>query len=232
LREYYDKLLTSPANRGNNEGMANTERAGLQIEQTHLVGLNRSGSVVIEADAFSSGPATASDKFATLSVRVRIPEHRHLEGRLQFDSWDGTRRLWNLQIVNPSPDQRSTEVTSEALRALPLGRVYRELDEMIARDSGVSPSARRLTKGFRESPRPGKRQRPRAQYAAVAAEYVKHLGERAPVRVTADRLGYSESTIRAVLNKARRFGLLTETDQGRAGGRLTPTAEALLKGDE
>jgi hypothetical protein len=161
-------------------------------------------------------------------VKVRVPKHRQLQGFLHFDSWEGSRRLWNLQLVNPSPDQRPAEVTSEALRSIPLGRVYRELDEMIARSSGISAHTRSLTKGFRESPRPGKRKRPRVQYAAVAAEYVKHLGSPAPVRLTAERLGYSESAIRAILHKARELELLTREKQGKAGGQLTQEANRLL----
>jgi hypothetical protein len=198
------------------------------VEYTHLSGLNRPGSVVIEADAFSGGPPSSPDKFERLTVKVRVPQHRHLRAVLEFDSWDGSRRLWSLHLANPSRDQLPAEVTSEALRSLPLGKVHGELDEMIARDSGLSSRIRRLTKGFKDSPRPGRRKRPRAQYAAVAAEYVKHLGTRAPVRETAERLGYSESLVRAVLNKARGFGLLTTTGQGKAGGQLTNDAKRLL----
>jgi hypothetical protein len=46
--------------------------------------------------------------------------------------------------------------------------------------------------------------------------------------MAADHPGHSAEMLRAILNKARKRGLLTESPKGRAGGWLTKKAEALL----
>jgi hypothetical protein len=66
--------------------------------------------------------------------------------------------------------------------------------------------------------------------AAVAAEYAGLVaaGERVPTAVLAGRLHYTAGRVRQLLAEARRRGLLTGTQRGRAGGTLTDKARALL----
>ncbi len=70
-----------------------------------------------------------------------------------------------------------------------------------------------------------------AFYAQQASRYhdalVRHLN---PIKAVAKATSYSESQVRNHISEARRRGLLTATKPGRAGGELTPTAEAILRG--
>jgi hypothetical protein len=62
----------------------------------------------------------------------------------------------------------------------------------------------------------------------IAAVYVTKRGK-SPVKATAEELGFSVAVVRDAIHKARRKGLLTRTQQGRAGGKLTSRAEVLLR---
>jgi hypothetical protein len=90
--------------------------------------------------------------------------------------------------------------------------------------------------------RPGRAGRPDAFYARWAEAYVDRLakGSRSPIKdLAADppfqMEGFASSTdqqaratIRAILQEARRRGLLTRPPRGRAGGRLTPKGIEVL----
>lgn len=67
------------------------------------------------------------------------------------------------------------------------------------------------------------------ELAELAAVYVSKRGERAPVEATAEEVGLPATVVRDALHKAREKGVLTRTQQGRAGGELTPWAMALLE---
>jgi hypothetical protein len=202
-----------------------SHRSPLRGDQSEIRG--RPGGIVKRA--FPTQIALASgDPFRELFVDADVPHDRDLVAKLTFDSSKGHRRLVGLTIMSKDPG-RLRQITTEALRSLPLGRIQSELDEMVTRKSRVDPRTRRLTEGFRDARRPGRRGRSEAEYAAVAAIYVDHLATPAPVEETAKELNYAPSTIRAILHKARRLGLLTEERQGKAGGHLTDKAKRLLK---
>ena len=82
---------------------------------------------------------------------------------------------------------------------------------------------------FARNPRPGRRGRPDAFYARLAAQYVELLKTSStPTKNLAKTRNYSESSTRDFLNQARKRGLLTHSDKGRAGGELTDKARDLL----
>ena len=67
----------------------------------------------------------------------------------------------------------------------------------------------------------------------VAAAYVHVISEEEngqhPIARVAARLHLSEDTVRRRLGRARSRGFLTPAPRGRAGGRLTAAAEAILR---
>ncbi len=82
---------------------------------------------------------------------------------------------------------------------------------------------------FARNPRPGRRGRPDAFYARLAAQYVELLKTSStPTKDLAALRDYSASSTRDFLNQARKRGLLTRASEGRAGGELTDKARGLL----
>jgi hypothetical protein len=80
-------------------------------------------------------------------------------------------------------------------------------------------------------PRPGGAGRSDIEYLLWADRYVKAIetNPTSPIKQMAAESGvYSESAIRAYVNKARVRGLLTTAPPGRAGGELTDKARDLL----
>lgn len=72
---------------------------------------------------------------------------------------------------------------------------------------------------------------PDERYAHISSVYVERLeaGSRSPVADVAKRFhAYATSQVRDAIRTARERGILTETAQGRAGGRLTAYGESLL----
>jgi hypothetical protein len=72
---------------------------------------------------------------------------------------------------------------------------------------------------------------PEVDYARLAADYVTacESGSRSPVADVAKVSGMTVSALRAALRRAQARGLLMRQTGGRAGGQLTPRAEALLR---
>lgn len=102
---------------------------------------------------------------------------------------------------------------SAALRAVRRAEASAEFDRCARTEHGL---------------RTGKRGRPDAYYAGVAAAYVKSCSEgRAPTARLAEQLGITQAAARSILTKARQRGLLTAPGRGAAGGELTPKALAL-----
>jgi hypothetical protein len=67
------------------------------------------------------------------------------------------------------------------------------------------------------------------KYAKAASAYVERLGERRPIQALAEHLIVSVPHARNLIYEARKRGLLTEAQPGRAGGTLTPKAMDLLE---
>lgn len=94
-------------------------------------------------------------------------------------------------------------------------------------DDGTQADAIRATPSRRSGPR-GYGE---PHYADIARRYVLLLASRSvsPIADLAAEVHVSESTARNHVREARRLGLLGPTDQGKAGGRLTPKAIEILK---
>jgi hypothetical protein len=78
----------------------------------------------------------------------------------------------------------------------------------------------------------GRKGHPDTEYAAIAQTYVHALrsGSRTPIEMVAKARRLSVAQARDLVHRARIYDFLTKaTKQGRAGGALTPKAEALLK---
>jgi hypothetical protein len=83
----------------------------------------------------------------------------------------------------------------------------------------------------REPRRPGRRGHGDRYYAEIAADYAEEAeGNPHAVKAVAERRGVEPRYIRDVLSQARDRGLLTRPPKGRAGGRPTEQAYALLRG--
>ena len=80
-------------------------------------------------------------------------------------------------------------------------------------------------------PKPGRKGRPDVEYAIWADRYVeanRKSGGKPMPYLTERFPGYSTDSLRAILNKARRRGLLSAAESGKAGGHLLPKATELL----
>lgn len=163
---------------------------------------------------------------------ARIEGHRGLIAEVTFRS-SSDRRVVAELIVRPTNRDVSAlpsgGVTVDAVRAVRLGKIQDEVSEILARDRELGRIPKRLLDGFERVPRPGRRKRPLREYAAFAAEYVQLLGTSRPIKELARRHHCSESSARAILNRAREKGLLTRSPDGRAGGQLTNEAQVILK---
>jgi hypothetical protein len=180
----------------------------------------------------------------TLTIAIPGPG----AGRLRVPLGDGwfAEYSWRLQgaqltltglRVTSEPEGQG--LTSDVLRRLTLGRHDAILRGLLARQlrtgAGLSPAARQAL-GL-ELPAPPTRSGPGAwpaiRYAKLAQSYVEAVeaGSREPVATTARKHRLSTTQVRDALNRARKRGLLTAQKQGSAGGRLTPAARKILKGD-
>jgi hypothetical protein len=86
--------------------------------------------------------------------------------------------------------------------------------------------------GFlRSDPKPGRRGRPPAFWAAVAIEYewTVRRGSKRPVADLAAKRGISQATARDLVHQARDKGYLSASRQGVAGGVATDAAYAAFR---
>lgn len=85
---------------------------------------------------------------------------------------------------------------------------------------------------FRDNRRPGKARREDIFYVQVGVRYLQLLATGSPTKLLASELHVSQSQARDLIHEARRRKLLTKTERGRAGGRLTEKAQRLLLAEE
>jgi hypothetical protein len=157
-----------------------------------------------------------------VSAKARVPGHRRLEANIDFASRAGRRVITQLRISEPDPDNPSPAgVTFQALRALPLSMVQREVDALLAnyQAGGRIPS----TEVDRVRRRPGRTRRSPEFYLPFAVDYARS-SSRAPVRDLARKHHVAVATMREYIRMARRHGLLTTEGKGRTGGHLTGKA--------
>lgn len=171
-----------------------------------------------------------------------------IEVRTVIGAEDGGVRLLTLASAGTSP------VTARMLRRLPLGGMAmaaradaiaqwgyvpdfvdeHDVAELRELADEIRPVVDHLVSGGGWVPqRAGRRARPDIDYARAAARYVELLDQlvEQPTHVLADELALSATQTRSLLGQARARGLLTKAPAGRAGGRLTPKAIELLRGE-
>jgi hypothetical protein len=153
-------------------------------------------------------------------------------------SWGAVTFTFDPQVSTTQPVQIAIDpvedgaLPPEALRRLGLtalrNATITNADRPVVKWlAGIHPAS---DEPWLTSPRPGRRGREDRDYALWAKRYVEANEESShPIKkMTADHPGHSAEMLRAILNKARKRGLLTESPKGRAGGWLTKKAEALL----
>ena len=153
-------------------------------------------------------------------------------------SWGAVTFTFDREVSTSQPVQividpvEDGALPPEALRRLGLTALHNATISNAGRPvvrwlAGIHPAS---DEPWLTSPRPGRRGREDRDYALWAKRYVE-ANEKSPhpiKKMTTDHPGHSAEMIRAILNKARKRGLLSESPKGRAGGSLTKKAEALL----
>jgi hypothetical protein len=150
-----------------------------------------------------------------LLVHADVPAERDLTARLTFDSVKGQRRLVSLTIM-PKDPARPRPITTEALRSLPLGRIQRELDEMVTRKTPLDRRTRRLTEGSRDFQRPGRRGRSEAEYVRCRCGLRQSPGESGSRRGNQETASAESSTNSACGLKMTRGSSLPNPRLGQA----------------
>lgn len=164
-----------------------------------------------------------------------VAEVRIFPGQLNmFSGPEPDEQTW----ARPIPDRG---LTARGLRQIPLGKHLRLAQKEAAQEERMFESAPPSFQRFawpleRDRRRPGPKGWPDQHYAKIAAAYVDALagGSRRPVNDATEflkkqGLPYSKDRIRDAVSEARRRGLLTPAQRGRAGGRLTDRAQKLLE---
>jgi hypothetical protein len=168
-------------------------------------------------------------------VRV-FPDEFDDNGIARFDNATHAAGEWS-QDPDHVPDGG---LPTRTLRSLRLGDARSFFDEMLrqrAEDANFkrhlpeSPFLRPETLASVAAKRPGPAGRQDHDYAAIAARYLAHVqaGDPTPITTLATDLGRPKSHVRELLTTARRRGLLSRTQRGRAGGRLTDKGLAALQ---
>ncbi|MFI9598173.1 hypothetical protein [Nonomuraea sp. NPDC052265] len=133
--------------------------------------------------------------------------------------------------------QELAGITTGTLRSIPLTEITREAREVweaTANMRGLGRSTATVLRAVKDAietePRPGRAGRPDAFYVAIAFLYVVFSlqGHKAIQRL-AEACGVERRTAENWVNHARdKRGMLTASLPGKAGGQLTPKAQALL----
>ena len=138
-------------------------------------------------------------------------------------------QLVGLSIERERGSPAANALTVQVLRGVRFESLYGEAHRLLLDPPSTGPWFD-ISSDFRQRPRPGRRGRPDVEYADIARRYVEFLSTSAtPTKALADHLQVSNSSAGSYLNEARRWGLLTRTSQGSAGGRLTQKAIDLLR---
>jgi hypothetical protein len=147
----------------------------------------------------------------------------------------GSRMLRDLPIgemrraVRAALDQRSEAARSEAQARLESLSARPDLAVAMVGQLEWAGRAAAIASAFVDRPRTGPAGRSDREYAAIAAVYVRHLGDAQPVERAAEQLGLTPKSVRNYLYRARERGVLTSAGRGRAGGELTEYGCQLLE---
>jgi hypothetical protein len=170
------------------------------------------------------------DGIDVLDVTDPLPDHPSYTVTGSFALSNQGPHLIGLRFSPSSyPTLPPPTLTAVMIRSASVSRLY----ELVRGYVSISPQLEIPLdidlEEFAHNPRPGRRGRPDAFYARLAAQYVELLKTSStPTKDLAAMRDYSASSTRDFLNQARKRGLLTRSDMGRAGGVLTDRARELL----
>jgi len=155
--------------------------------------------------------------------------------RIQVDVDTSTGSPGATRISIETPDDEGALDPAD-LTTINLGRLLAEVNEQLRapflRYQLQRHGDAEWSDPFIAVPKPGRKGRPDIDYAIWADRYVSanlQSGGRPLPMLVADFPGYSEDSIRAILNKARRRNLLGASEPGKAGGQLLSRAKELLR---
>lgn len=197
----------------------------------------------------------AAHRLIIQNGRPVIGEIRVFPRELAFDKETGkwletrpTPGAWSVEERGVDAEVPLGGITSGVLRGVRMGHhaeILRDYFKASARRLG-RPLKKLLDSpfdGLAANPAAGRRGRPATsiqEIARIAEKYVEKVNglNRDPVRLVAELEGMKVGRVRSMIHRARELGLLTRDagprQQGRAGGQLTPRAQALvasLKGE-
>lgn len=161
-----------------------------------------------------------------------IPGQAEWAAELRFDLLAEPLLLWSVAVVPRVQWDEAGNVPLAALQDLRLSEVVEQTRRIVRTIMGEQKGRPKvaLVAPFRFGSNPGRRGRSDIHYAEIARLYVGLLEGPAPVKALATQLGLKEQAARDLIRQARRRGLLTPPEHGRAMGALTPRARELLDG--
>jgi hypothetical protein len=160
-----------------------------------------------------------------------------IDGWVLRCSWtlvDGTVQLEGFHVVRATPDARAP--TAKVAGNLRLGSAYYQVRRLFRKPwlgffvpEGWLHAIERDGLGVPKPGRPGGEALLGVEWAAKYEDACKRDPRRPIALLVRENPGYSAAAIRARLTSARKLGLLTAADSGKAGGELTEEAKRLLK---
>jgi hypothetical protein len=155
--------------------------------------------------------------------------------RAEFAFFDGAPWISHLEIYSSKSKLGLVPVggiTTAVLRKISTSALYEQLGADEGSAFTLALHGRGPDEDFLATRRPGRRGRDDEFYAMWAERYVAKCagGSRRPFPDLADEYpGYTARSIRDIIQQAKARKLLAGGSQGRAGGKLTPRGQKLLR---
>jgi hypothetical protein len=194
-------------------GEPNWKMAGLFVE----VG----GRIVLAELRLLPNRGKTTQRVGAQPVTVTAGSTEWRIGPVEIDRGAGE---WSRKANDLGEDAKG--VTARLLRQLPIGAFVKEVLGLLQPER-MPPGWR---KALTEKPRrPGRVGHDDAYYLPWAVEYDKRSRSKSPIADIAAAHGRKPEQVRDLIFRARRRGLLTDTEPGRAEGKLTAKARRLLE---
>jgi hypothetical protein len=170
-------------------------------------------------------------------VAVERPVKEYPEWIVTGRFYAGLRELRLLSLTieaasfYPWPPRKPLDTA--VVRNVLLTDLHRQARDAIGSGQQIGIGIEVDASAFRRNRRPGRVGRPDIFYARLANRYLQLVETTSsPTKSLAAEIHESQPTTRDLIHEARRRRLLTKTERGRAGGRLTEKAKRLLSGEE
>lgn len=162
-----------------------------------------------------------------LVLHRRHPTHPDWLVTAAFEIHANTAVLTGL-FVRPASDWAPPGgLTHELVRAIKLNDLREQATARLRTPTvagylGIDPSR------VQKQKHPGRPGRTDLDYARLALKYAQLADGPTPVKVLSEQEHLASATVRSLINEARNRGLLTRSEPGRAGGKLTNKAMWIL----